>query len=138
MRVLYALICEDARERHDGRLDAHGIFHQLFAPGFPAQQDRLVLAVALEWNAGELGRQEFRIDLTDPSGSPVLTINGHTEVGEHAAGEAPPQTRLVMPLERVIFPAGGTYLFEMRVGAGETLPLCPLHLVESERAAHAH
>jgi hypothetical protein len=130
MRVLYALICEGASARPDGRVDVHGIFHQLFAPGFPAQQDHLVVAIAIEWDGGESGRKEFRIDLVDPSRSPALTINGHTDVSSPKPGEAPPQTRLVMPLDNVIFPASGTYLFELHVG-DEAVPLCPLHLVEN-------
>jgi hypothetical protein len=134
VRVLYALICEQAGERHDGRLDAHGIFHQLYAPGFPAQQEQMTFAVGIEWDAGEIGRHDFRIDLTDPTGSPALTINGHTEVGERIPGEAPPQTRLVMPLEGVVFPAAGTYTFDLVVSEGERIPLCPIHLIENPDA----
>lgn len=134
MRVLYALICEEAAAREDGRVDARGIFHQLFAPGFPAQQDHMVVAVAVEWDEGETGRQEFRIDLLDPSRSPSLTINGHTDVGPREAMSGPPQTRLVMPLEGVIFPEAGTYLFRMHV-AGREIDLCPIHLIENPDAA---
>lgn len=134
MKVLYALICEDAQERHDGRIDAHGVFHQLYAPGFPAKQDRMVVAIGLEWDGGETGRHDFRIDLTDPSGSPAITINGHTDVAERVAGEAPPQTRLLMPLEGVVFPAAGTYNFELSVQGAQMIPLCPIHLVENPDA----
>jgi hypothetical protein len=134
LRVLYGLICEQAGERHDGRLDAHGIFHQLYAPGFPAKQDHMVFCVGIEWDAGETGRHEFRIDLTDPTGSPALTINGHTEVADRVPGEAPPQTRLVMPLEGVVFPAAGTYTFDLVVREGERLTLCPIHLIENPDA----
>jgi hypothetical protein len=130
VRVLYALNCEHAHNREDGRLDVHGVFHQLYAPGFPAQQDRLVLAVAIEWDQEEPGRREFKIDLLDPTGSPSLTISGHTDVTPRAAGESPPQTRLVMPMEGVIFPRAGTYIFELKVGE-EIVPLAPLHLVEN-------
>ena len=130
MRILYALVCEEATNRQDGRLDAGGVFHQLYAPGFPAQQDRMVLAVALEWNEGESGRLEFRIDLVDPARSPCLTVNGHTDVSPTAPGEAPAQTRLVLPMENVVFPTAGTYLFQLHVGAGEW-ELAPLHIVEN-------
>lgn len=133
MRTLYALVCEDAAVRSDGRVDVHGVFHQLYAPGFPAQQDHLVLAVAVEWDAGETGRHEFRIDLLDPSGSPALTVSGHTDVEAQPAGEAPPQTRLIMPIDRVIFPAAGTYRFELNVG-DERVPLSPIHLIENPDA----
>jgi hypothetical protein len=131
LKLLYALLCEDAHIRHDGRLDVHGIFHQLYAPGFPAQQDRMTLAVAVEWAPAERGRIEFAIDLLDASASPVITINGHTDVEDQGDLQGPPQTRLVMPLEGVVFPAEGSFLFQLTV-AGEKLPLTPLHLIENE------
>ena len=130
MKVLYALVCENARERSDGRLDAHGVFHQLHAPGFPAEQDHLTLAVAVEWEPHERGTIELSIDLMDPSRSPVLSIKGETEVGERQPLQGPPLTRLVMPLDRVMFPVEGTYLFELVVN-GERLPLAPLHLIRN-------
>lgn len=130
MRILYALLCEEATNRSDGRLDAGGVFHQLYAPGFPAQQDSLVLAVALEWNEEESGRKHFRIDLVDPSRSPCLTVDGHTDVSPSPAGEAPAQTRLVLPMENVVFPSAGTYLFELHVD-DRAFPLTPLHIVEN-------
>ncbi len=133
MRVLYALLCEDARGGEDGRLDAHSIFHRLYAPGFPARQERMVLVVVIEWEESETGRNTFRIDLVDPSGSPALTINGHTDVSERGESQAPPQTQLVMPLENVIFPTAGTYEFELHLGATR-YPLLPLHLLPDREA----
>jgi hypothetical protein len=133
MRILYALNCEHAEPRQDGRLDVHGIFHQLYAPGFPAKQDRMVLALAVEWDQEGEGRLDFRIDLVDPNGSPSLTISGHTDVSARAPGEAPPQTRLILPMQEVIFPSAGTYLFEMAVG-GESMRFAPLHLIENDDA----
>ena len=130
MKVLYALICEHADTRADGRVDAHGIFHQLYAPGFPAMQDRLTLALGLEWDVEEAGRQFFRVDLLDPMQSPILTINGHTDVSTRSPGQAPPQTRLLMPLEQVVFAAGGSYEFELHL-EDQRYPLAPLHLIEN-------
>jgi hypothetical protein len=129
MKLLYALLCEDANDRGDGRLDVHGVFHQLYAPGFPAAQDRLTLAMAVEWEPGERGTIEFSIELVDPSRSPVLSITGHTEVGEQLPMQGPPQTRLLMPLDNVMFPVEGTYAFELVVG-GERQRIAPLHLIK--------
>jgi len=129
MKLLYAVLCEDAGERMDGRLDVHGIFHQLYAPGFPAAQDRLTLAMAVEWEPAERGKIEFSIELVDPSRSPVLSITGHTDVSEPPPLQGPPQTRLLMPLENVRFPSEGTYAFELIV-AGERQRIAPLHLIK--------
>jgi len=128
LKVLYALLCEQAQERNDGRLDVHGVFHQLYAPAFPAQQERMTLAVAVEWEPHERGKIEFSIELLDPSHSPALSITGHTEVGEREGMQGPPQTRVIMPLDGVVFPAEGTYTFELVV-AGERRPVAPLHLI---------
>lgn len=133
MRVLYAVTCEDASVRPDGRVDLHGVFHQLYAPAFPAQQDHLTLAAVIEWEPAERGRIAFRIDLADPGGAPALTINGHSDVGAVPTGEAPPQTRLVLPMEGVVFPAAGTYTFQLYVG-DEQMMLAPLHLIENPNA----
>ena len=129
MKILYALLCEDAHERHDGRLDVHGIFHQLYAPGFPAQQGRMTLAVAVEWEPHEQGEIGFSIELLDPSRSPVLSITGQTQVGEREPLQGPPQTRIVLPLDNVPFPAEGTYLFELVLGE-QRRRLAPLHLIK--------
>ncbi|HLV02727.1 MAG TPA: hypothetical protein VKZ59_15765, partial [Acidobacteriota bacterium] len=94
MRVLYALVCEEATAGQDGRLDVTGIFHQLHAPGFPAQQERLVLALALEWDGGEEGSLGFHVDLVSPAGQRLLTIDADTQIQPADRGAAPPQTRL--------------------------------------------
>jgi hypothetical protein len=127
LKVLYALICEHAHDRQDGRLDVHGIFHQLYAPGFPAEH-QFTVAVAIEWEPHETGTIDLSIDLMDPARSPVLSIKGQTEVGERQPMQGPPQTRLVMPLDRVVFPVEGTYLFELAVG-DERQRLAPLHII---------
>ena len=140
MRVLYTVISEQAAARTDGRMDLSGVFHQLYAPGFPAQQDQMVLTTVIEWNEGEAGRKEFRIDLTDPSQAPVLTISGHTDVGPIDGQDAPPQTRLVMPLQDVVFPVAGSYLFQLFMDEA-TVALAPIHLVENPDAGeqeHGH
>jgi uncharacterized protein DUF6941 len=129
MKLLYALVCEHASERPDGRLDVHGVFHQLYAPGFPAQQPRMTFAVAVEWEPHERGRIEFSIELLDPSGSPALSITGHTEVGEQQPMQGPPLTRVVTPLDNVVFPAEGTYTFDLVVN-GVRQQLAPLHLIK--------
>jgi hypothetical protein len=129
VRLLYAQVCEGAHAGEDERLTAEGIFRRLYAPGFPAQQERMVLIVAIEWNGGEEGRKEFRIDLLDPSRSPVITVSGHTDVHQHGGSEPPAMTRLIMPIEGVVFPTPGAYEFELHI-EGEKLAMAPLYLIE--------
>ena len=55
------------------------------------------------------------VDLMDPARSPVLSIKGQTEVGGRQPMQGPPLTRLVMPLDRVVFPVEGTYEFVLDI-----------------------
>lgn len=133
MRVLFSLICESATTRPDGRVDAHGVFHELYAPGFPAAQDRMVLATRVEWGPDEAGDQEFQIDLLDPSGSPTFTISGATNVWAWNGEGIPPRSDLFFTLPDVRFPVAGSYLFQLRVGVA-TVALAPIQLLEDPDA----
>jgi hypothetical protein len=128
LRLLYAFNCEHAEARADGRLDVHGVFHELYAPGFPAAH-QMVFVIGLEWNVEPPERRDFKIDLLDPSGSPSFTIQGHTEITERRPGSPPPRTVLILPIDDVRFPTAGTHIFQLTVG-DEVIPLAPLHLIE--------
>lgn len=133
MRVRYTLLCEDAHFGEDGRLDVRGVYNVLYAPGFPAAHD-VVLVMAVEWDADEEGQKEFRVDILDPARSPTGTVAVQTEVIPTGEVGLPPQTLLRADLHDTRFPTAGTYLFELTMGE-EKIPLCPLHLIESPDAA---
>jgi hypothetical protein len=120
-----------ARERPDGRIDMVGVFNELSAPGFPAVQDNMTAVFVVEWSPDEAGRQPLRADLVDEQGRKVLTIQGHTDVDARGPGRAPAQTRLIMPLERVIFPAAGVYRFDL-VAGGDSAPACSFYVGQRE------
>src|SRR4051812_40734337 len=107
MKLVLSLVCEEVRERADGRMDILGVFNELGAPDFPAAQDRMTVIFLLEWEAQEAGEQPLRADLLDEAGEKILTIQGHTDVEVRDETHAPPQTRLVLPLEEVVFPHAG-------------------------------
>jgi hypothetical protein len=123
MILRLAAVCEAARERPDGRIDIMGVFNELSAPGFPARQDSMSVVFVIEWNDGEEGEQPLRADLVDQAGRKILTIQGHTQIDPRGTDRAPAQTRLVMPLERVDFPAPGRYRFELLAG-GDAVEAC--------------
>ncbi len=113
------LFCSDAAAGSDGKLNIHGIFNELYAPDFPARQDRLVLAGIIEWQRDVTGRVPFTIDLADPQGLSIFTIEGHTEVDARAQGQAPAKTHFVFPMEKVMFPAPGHYRIRVNVDGNE-------------------
>jgi hypothetical protein len=125
MNLILALACDDARIRDDGKLDVTGVFNELGAPGFPASQERMTVVFIIEWAPGEEGSLPLRADLLDDQNQMVLTIQGQTEVSARSADLPPPQTRVVLPLENVVFPRPGRYRFRLRAGTAtvEALPL---------------
>lgn len=114
MRLLAAAVCDRASVSPDGKLDLAGVFHDLYAPGFPAKQDRLMLVLSLEWDREDEGRYSFRVHLKGPDGRPTLTVEGHSDVQPRPADRPPPRTRFAMPLQDVVFPVPGRYDFDVQ------------------------
>ncbi|HEX6136000.1 MAG TPA: hypothetical protein VFZ24_18650 [Longimicrobiales bacterium] len=129
MILRLAALCEDARERPDGRVDLIGLFNELTAPGFPAMQDRMMVVFIVEWGPDDSGELPLRADMIDASGRKLLTIQGHTRVDPRGSDRAPAQTRLIMPLEKVVFPKPGRYRFELLAG-GDVADACSLFVGE--------
>jgi hypothetical protein len=129
MELILALACDDAAIRDDGKLDVTGIFNELGAPGFPAAQDKLTVVFVIEWAAAEAGPQPLRADLIDDQDQMILTIQGQTEVAAREPNQPPAHTRLVLPLERVVFPHAGRYRFRLQAGA-ETAVALPIFVAE--------
>lgn len=129
MELILALACDEAVIRADGKLDVTGIFNELGAPGFPAAQENLTVVFLIEWAAGEEGSQPLRADLIDEDDQMILTIQGQTEVVAREPDQPPPQTRVVLPLERVVFPHPGRYRFRLKAGSrtAVALPLFVAH-----------
>ncbi|MFQ5537541.1 MAG: hypothetical protein ACE5GJ_08835 [Gemmatimonadota bacterium] len=138
MQLLLATLCEHAELRPDGRLDIHGAFYDLAAPGFPAKQDRMVLAMVVEWDPGDEGRYRFRVELMgEGAAKPSVTVEGHTDVSRREADDRPARTYLIMPMEDIIFPQPGMYRMKVemkgRVAQGPTLHLWETPEADAER-----
>lgn len=129
MHILMMAFCEHAQLRPDGKLDIHGAFNDLAAPGFPAKQDEMVLVVAVEWDPEDEGRYTFRVDLRGDQPQPSFTVNGETEVQRRDPRGRPGRTYLIMPLQDIVFPAAGAYRLEVKI-KGETVAGPLLHLWE--------
>ena len=136
MILRLSAVCEAAIERPDGRLDLIGLFNELSAPGFPAEQDRMTAVFLIEWEDGEEGRQPLRADMVDEKDRKLLTIQGHTDVEARGADRAPAQTRLVMPLDKVKFPRAGRYRFQL-VAGGDAVEACSFFVGTPATAAQS-
>ena len=124
------LFCTDAGAGPDGKLNIHGIYSELQAPGFPARQDRMVLVGILEWQRDLQGRIPFTVDLIDPEGKSIFSIEGHTDVEARPNSKAPAKTQLILPLKNVLFPAPGHYRVRININGSE-LEGPSMHLIQS-------
>lgn len=129
MHLRFSAICEHAHPTPDGKIDVHGVYHDLSAPGFPAQQEQLVLVLVIEWTREDSGRYLFKADLEDDAGDISLTVEGETEVHRPEPDQPPARSQLVMPLEGVVFPKAGQYTFRIKV-KGQTLDGPGIFLME--------
>ena len=125
------LFCTDAGVGSDGKLNIHGIFNELRASDFPARQDRMVLVGILEWQRDLEGRIPFVVDLTDPAGKSIFSIEGHTDVEARPPSRAPAKTHLILPLENVLFPEPGHYRVRVNIN-GTELAGPSLHLLRTD------
>jgi hypothetical protein len=130
MHLRFSCVCDDARPTEDGKIDVHGVYHDLAAPGFPARQDMLVLVLVLEWSREDHGRFLFKADLEDLEGKVSITVEGETEVHEPNPDYPPARSQLIMPLENVVFPSAGQYQFKVKV-KGHTFDGPSLYLMEA-------
>src|SRR6185436_9697808 len=102
-------------------------------PGFPARQERMVLLLGIEWDRADEGRFAFKVDLLDPTGRPVMTLDGHTDVDRRGPEQPPARTRLIMPLKDVVFTRPGAFRFTVRV-KGQELKGPAIHIMDSQAA----
>lgn len=122
MELVLGVLCDGARPDPQGKMDLTGVFHDLFAPGFPALQDRLVLVLVVEWGESDHGRYQFHVDLLGDDGEPVtfqgrkvFEGRGHTDVATRDPDATPARSPIVMEAEDVVFPSPGRYRFRLRV-----------------------
>ena len=127
MKPVLALACDKAEVGPEGKLNVEGIYNELSAPEFPAAHPSLTVVIVIEWDMHDVGEQPLRADLVDPDGNMVVTIQGHTDVELAPDNEVPPQTRIVLPLENVVFQKPGRYHLRLQAGS-ETLDVLPLYV----------
>ena len=121
------LFCTHAGTGSDGKLSIHGIISELRAPDFPARQDKLVLVGIVEWQRDLEGRIPFAVNLNDPDGMAIFSVEGHTVVESRSPARSPAKTHVILPLENVMFPAPGHYRGQIDINgtemAGPSMPL---------------
>ncbi|MCI0446928.1 hypothetical protein L0152_27465 [bacterium] len=108
----------------------NGIFNELYASGFPARQEQVILAGIVEWDRDEEGKQPFTIHLMDPDENPIFTIHGYSEVDARPDSRPPARTHLIFPLENLVFTSPGQYRIRMDI-SGQRISGPSLYLLHT-------
>jgi hypothetical protein len=130
MELITTLLCDDGGVTKDGKVNVKGMFNDLWAPGFPARRDKMMLVAGIEWDREDEGRFTFKVDLVDPAGRPIVTLDGHTDVDKRTPDKPPARTWLVMKLEDVVFRGPGMHRITVRV-KGKEMTGSALHVLTS-------
>jgi hypothetical protein len=89
----------------------------------------MTLVLIVDWDRRDEGRYNLKAELISPDGSVVLTVDGHSEVDRRPADRPPARTRLVMAIEKPVFPKAGRYHLRVIV-KGKRFRGPSLYLVE--------
>ena len=125
------LFCNEAHTEPSGKLTISGIFNELYAPDFPAKQERVVLAGVIEWDRVCGGMTPFTINLLSPDEKSIFTIDGHSQVDRRPSSRPPAKSVLILPMENVVFGTPGEYRVETTVD-GQNISGPSLHLMRSD------
>ena len=128
---LTLFFCDDAQSTPEGKLNVTGIFDELYAPGFPAQQDSLVLAGSVTWSRTDSGSKEIKIDVLGPNQKCIFTIEAQTDVEQRPPERAPSKSHLIFPLENLTFNVAGDHYVQVTIDEKQHRA-APLHLIRSE------
>ncbi len=90
----------------------------------------MVLVGIIEWQRDLQGRIPFTVDLTDPDGMSIFSIEGHTDVEARPQSKAPAKTQLILPLKKVMFPVLGHYRVQIKINDVE-LQGPSMHLIRA-------
>lgn len=129
MDVTLALVADAANLSDEGKLNILGAFNVIGAPNFPAVHSRMVMVLRFAVHPGEAGLpKDVKIVLVNADGVIMGSLPVHVDLPEVIPPGATSDG--IFPLENVVFPASGDYVFEIQIG-GETKTGVRLTLVEN-------
>ena len=131
MKTLLFLTAEYANITADGKLNIMGIFHDIYAPEFPARHSSMHLVISLEAALGEYDQSRtFSIILMDDDAKTLMNISGPLQIPNADRGRKP-EVNVILNLNDVIFPQPGHYTFVVMVD-DEHKGQLSLHVNKSE------
>ena len=115
MDIEVALLADAATIDAAGKINIIGAFDRISVSQFPAQHSRIALVLIVMAGTSEMGTHEMEIQLSDPQGRGVLSLNGEMQlVGGPDVGEGI-RAPHVLNLDGLVFPEPGRYSFDVKI-----------------------
>jgi hypothetical protein len=125
MDIDLALLADAATIDSSGKLNLLGIFDRIGARNFPLKYGRISLVLRFSAGIADAGAHEVVLQLKDPTGGQVLTLNGNIQLGASPAGAG--GGRLLVPhilnLDGLVFQHPGIYSFEVSLDGDHVLSI---------------
>ncbi|EDY81307.1 hypothetical protein VDG1235_925 [Verrucomicrobiia bacterium DG1235] len=123
-------IC-DAATDYGGRLNLLGAFEGIAASSAPIVRERCSLAVRIRFDASETGSHKLEVRFVDKDGKAVGPKMGANLTVKIHAGRTSGAHNLVLNINRLQFPAFGTYDIQLLVD-GEKRSSLPLLVAQTQ------
>jgi hypothetical protein len=115
MRSLLFLAADYANVTREGKLNAMGIFNDVYSYEFPARYSSLHLVAKLGTELGEIEQtRDFTVSLLDEDAQPIFDLSGQFEIPKGERGRKP-EVNLIFELKDIVFPRPGTYEFVLSI-----------------------
>jgi hypothetical protein len=115
MKLLTFLVSDCANITQGGKLNAMGIFHNIYATNFPAKHDSMSLIIKLgvdEENHAE--KKLLTINLIDGKEHEIVKISKEFEI-QNPSKSKKSEVNAIIELHDVIFQAPGRYQFKLLI-----------------------
>lgn len=129
LEIDLALTADAATIDATGKLNLLGVFDRIAVNRFPARHARLCLVVRFLGWAGDAGKHQLRIRLTDPKNEELMSLDGELAVAPGRESlESGIRVPHVLNLDGLVFKEAGVHNFEIIVDGKHqaSLPLTVL------------
>jgi hypothetical protein len=114
--VLFAFLADSANVAGDGRLNALGIFRDIFAPSYPATHNHMSLAMALDLEPIDAGRTRLVVvRFLTADGQALATVNINIEIPPPPLPPARTPLSNVVNFNSIPLPEEGDYEFNISI-----------------------
>ena len=111
MLVRYAFLADTVTLDAGGKINAIGIFENVFAQNFPSVHRDMCLVANLEGSINERGEHKISVEFRDSDSNKLASIDQNIVLGNPKITHGTLRAGVVIKLQDLLFPRAGQYEF---------------------------